>query len=272
MGRKIIDRTGEQYGEWTLVSFSHTKHHRTWNDTYWECVCSCGNSGIVCIKDLKKGRSTSCGCSRSTHGMNGTPTHNTWTRIKQYHSAEMYLPWVVSFVNFLKDMGEKPMGATFCKINNDKGYIPDNCKWYFQHNMTGTPEHSAWLGLIGRCTNINDQDYHHYGGRGISVCAEWKDSFENFYKDMGDRPSDKHSIDRVDNEGNYTSANCKWSTMQEQSNNRRTNRWITYNGETKTLIQWSTELGISTPTISRRLSDNWPMSKAFSTKDYRYKD
>lgn len=92
--------------------------------------------------------------------------------------------------------------------------------WY-KHGMFGTPEYKAWSAMIQRCSNPKDSRYYSHGGRGIKVCDEWRASFENFYKDMGDRPSDKHSLDRIDNDGNYEPTNCKWSTQSEQNFNKR---------------------------------------------------
>jgi len=91
-----------------------------------------------------------------------------------------------------------------------------------KHGMYGTPEYMAWQDMLKRCNNENNQAYINYGGRGISVCPEWTNSFEVFYKDMGCRPSDLHSLDRVDNDQGYDSDNCRWATTREQQRNRRT--------------------------------------------------
>jgi len=85
--------------------------------------------------------------------------------------------------------------------------------------MSSTPAYISWLGMRQRCYYNKHNRYEHYGGRGIKVCDEWVDSFENFHKDMGDKP-EGYSIDRVDNDGDYTPKNCKWSSVKEQNNNR----------------------------------------------------
>lgn len=87
-----------------------------------------------------------------------------------------------------------------------------------------TPEYIAWSNIIGRCENKNHQAFDNYGGRGIKMCAEWRSSFERFLSDVGSRPSDDHSLDRINNDGNYEPGNVRWATLSEQAKNRREQR------------------------------------------------
>jgi len=89
------------------------------------------------------------------------------------------------------------------------------------HKMSKTRVYRIWKNMKERCRNKNKSNYKYYGGRGISVCEEWDKSFIDFYKDMGEPPTIKHSIDRIDVNGNYEPSNCKWSTQSEQCKNRR---------------------------------------------------
>lgn len=111
----------------------------------------------------------------------------------------------------------------------------------------------VWQGMIRRCEGENATDYKNYGGRGITVCAEWRNSYEQFMKDMGPRPTPKHTLERKDTNGNYEPGNCVWATMKEQQNNKRNNRLLTHNGETKTMTQWAESIGITVYAMYQRL-------------------
>tara|TARA_R110000787_G_C13271856_1_gene431571 strand:+ start:164 stop:808 length:645 start_codon:yes stop_codon:yes gene_type:complete len=131
------------------------------------------------------------------------------------------------------------------KYNHPKGY---NTKTY-----------KLWHTMIRRCHNKKSKDYKRYSSKGIIVCDRWQglNGFVNFISDMGERTSDLHSIDRIDNDGIYTPENCRWATIDEQANNRSSNLPITINGETKNLCQWSVIYKINNQTISERIKRGW---------------
>lgn len=131
--------------------------------------------------------------------------------------------------------------------------------------------------MIARCTQKSHPHFHRYGGRGITVCKRWRDSFFDFYFDMGKRPSKKHSIDRIDNDGNYSCGNCaecrekgwpmncRWATIHTQSRNRRQTHMITWNGKTQCLKDWADELGLGLSTLDARINVfGWHPDKAFT--------
>lgn len=130
-------------------------------------------------------------------------------------------------------------------------------------------EYSCWAAIKRRCLNKNVKHYDRYGGRGIQVCERWM-QFENFLSDMGRRPTPKHSIERIDNNGNYCKENCRWATASEQARNRRTSVLLTAFGRTQTLKAWSDEYGIHEMTITARIRRlNWSIEKALTTPSQR---
>lgn len=133
------------------------------------------------------------------------------------------------------------------------------------HGMSRTRIYQIWHMMKARCTNPNEKDYPRYGGRGIRVCEEWATSFETFVRDMGEPPTDQHTIERKENDGPYAPWNCRWATMVEQANNRRNNRHLVYNGASKTLAEWSRLLGINSKTIQHRLKKGLSVEQALST-------
>ncbi|MDX2215526.1 MAG: hypothetical protein SFY66_19840 [Oculatellaceae cyanobacterium bins.114] len=133
------------------------------------------------------------------------------------------------------------------------------------HNDVVTAEYTAWKNIKKRCNNVRAKEYKNYGGRGIKVCDRWANSFENFLADMGKRPTKNHSIERIDSDGDYSPENCKWATRGEQNRNMRNNRWITFEGETLVLGDWSERLQIPFTTLHYRLKAGWGVEKALTT-------
>jgi len=120
------------------------------------------------------------------------------------------------------------------------------------HGMRDTPEYAAWHSMKNRCQSPTSQGYAGYGGRGITVCDRWSGSFETFYQDMGARPSPAHSLDRIDCNGNYEPANCRWATIDVQNTNRRTTVFIEMNGETISLSEAARRCGLSRSALGAR--------------------
>lgn len=122
-----------------------------------------------------------------------------------------------------------------------------------RHGLSKTPTWNVWCDMWKRCSNPRSSYFHRYGGRGISVCARWQD-FAAFVADVGPRPSMAHTLDRIDNDGDYEPGNVRWATRKEQAQNRTTNHSITAFGRTQTLQAWAEELGIKSSTIRMRLT------------------
>lgn len=147
------------------------------------------------------------------------------------------------------------------------------------HGLSKTPTYQIWAGMMGRCFVNSHSAFERYGGRGITVCDRWL-TFENFLNDMGERP-DGLSLDRINNNGSYSPDNCRWTDVHTQLNNRRTSRFLTYQGRTQTHAEWERELGFGIGMIHNRLKlfDN-DLEKVFDprfhpgapTKLYTYRD
>lgn len=133
------------------------------------------------------------------------------------------------------------------------GCIAKNHDWKKTHNLRHIPEYDIWRLIKSRCYNQNNKSYKDYGGRGIKMSDEWKNSFADFIVDMGKRPTNKNSIDRIDNNRDYCFENCRWSTAKEQGCNKRNNIVIEFNGQTLTASQWADKLNIKYRSFVKRL-------------------
>lgn len=125
------------------------------------------------------------------------------------------------------------------------------------------PEWEAWAGMWKRCTDKNRPNYKDYGGRGIAICERWK-KYENFLEDMGRKPGRGYSVERRNNDLGYFPENCYWATRTQQASNRRSNRWIEFQGERLTLTQWEQKLGFTRDRIRQRLSQGWTVERALT--------
>lgn len=133
------------------------------------------------------------------------------------------------------------------------------------HGKHGTRIYRIWQNMKKRCLTKTDRSYPYYGGRGITICDKWM-RFEGFYSDVGEPPSAKHQLDRIDNNGNYTPENIRWVLSSENCRNRRSNRLIEWNGEVKTVVEWSEILGINWGVLRQRLYRGWTVERAFTEK------
>lgn len=132
------------------------------------------------------------------------------------------------------------------------------------------PTYRAWQAMKNRCLNKAGINYNNYGGRGITVCDEWRNSFVNFYKDMGERPSNKYSLDRIDNNGNYCKQNCRWATKIQQANNTRFNRKINYNGKEISLKDFGKKVNLKRKALSWRIHNGWTIEEIKNNEKIKY--
>ena len=148
------------------------------------------------------------------------------------------------------------------KSNLHKTHGHSECRK--SENPLGYKCYYTWQAMKRRCYYSKDKRFSNYGGRGIKICDEWKNSYENFLNDMGLPPTSSHSIERIDNDSNYCKSNCKWILVEHQAKNKSNNRKITFNGVTMNLADWSRDTGIKRETIARRLNNGWSIEKALT--------
>ncbi len=136
---------------------------------------------------------------------------------------------------------------------------------HITHGGRHTRLYSIWAHMKERCLNPNSISYKNYGGRGITVCDEWKQDFAAFRGwAYANGYSDELEIDRIDNDGDYCPENCRWATRKAQTYNRRSNRYLEHNGRKQTVMEWAHETGISHKTLYDRLKSGWPVDRALT--------
>lgn len=134
-----------------------------------------------------------------------------------------------------------------------------------KHGLTLSSEYFTWKAMKSRCYNPKYRAFSDYGGRGITICDRWRNSFEAFLEDVGHQPSTEHTIDRFpNNQGNYEPGNVRWATPRQQGRNRRTNVVLVFGEKRMTLIEWSEWLGIGKTTLIERLRSGWTVRRALT--------
>lgn len=134
------------------------------------------------------------------------------------------------------------------------------------------PEYRVWKGIKQRCLNPSNPRFVFYGGRGITICKRWSDSFADFIGDMGRRPSDKHQLDRINNNAGYAPENCRWTDAKSNARNRRDNLTLAHDGKALTLSEWAEVTGIHWGTIWARIRKNgWSVSRALTEPVHKEK-
>jgi len=140
---------------------------------------------------------------------------------------------------------------------------------YEKHGRSNTSLHQLWLNIKDRCGNSKNPYFHNYGGRGITICDEWGSSFSAFSVAVGERPSPRHTIDRIDNDLGYVPGNIRWATRKEQAQNMRKNNFLEHNGRTQTIAAWAEEIGVVPSTLWYRIFiKGLPVSAALTMSRY----
>jgi hypothetical protein len=131
-------------------------------------------------------------------------------------------------------------------------------------NYKISSEYHSWIAMVRRCYRPKHETFSYYGGRGITICDEWQNSFASFIEHLGLKPSPLHTLDRIDNSRGYEPGNVRWATKKEQMRNRRNNHRLTFNGETHSTVEWSEIVGIKPKTIKWRIKAGWTIERALT--------
>jgi hypothetical protein len=239
-----------------------------------EYECFCGNVFITRMRHVKTGNTKSCGCYR----------------LSQLKKTICIKYKVGDYINGCKYLGEtatknKARKALFeCKycgnefttsISSIKSSHAKSCGCYkikrlietqTKHGLCDTKEYNSWAGMKCRCYDEKNERFSDYGGRGICVSQEWRDDFLQFFKDMGEAPSAKHSIDRIDVNGDYCKENCKWATAKEQNRNTTKTVYVMYKGERRKLIELIELSGVNDKTVRDRIKRGISVEDALENK------
>lgn len=257
----FFDLTGLRFGRWIVMSYS-------W-DGRWLCCCDCGITKTVIGRSLRNGTSVSCGCyCRDQKHDNVTDfsgqVFGRWTIVKRIGKVGSL--WLCKC-----ECGtERAVQSATFKRGRSKScgcYRDDVAEnLHKRHGLSRTKPYITWTGMKQRCYNPNFEQYKDYGGRGITVCDEWRESFTKFYLDMGDAPENM-TLDRIDNNGNYEKTNCRWASPVQQAENRRQQSKevrLTFAGITLTISDWAKRLNIPRTRIYSRLKSRWEIERVLS--------
>lgn len=255
--RNVKDLSGQRFGR--LVAVEYAGRER------WRCQCDCGNSKLVVTGNLKR-HTRSCGCIAKQPRSDLTGVRRGLLTVVAIHDRKGGHPrWFCRCdcggTSIITDYTLRHGTTMSCGCLSSRTTIGDRVRI---HGKTSCPEYKVWCGMKRRCLNRNERSYVQYGGRGISICARWANSFEAFLEDMGARPSIRHEVDRIDNNGNYEPGNCRWLLKAKQAQNRRNNTYITHDGKTLCLMEWQRITGIKYATIQHRIYRGWSVSDALT--------
>ena len=267
------DLTGMRFGRLTV---QRRAENNKWGQAQWICLCDCGNEAKVDAGNLTKGKTQSCGCLWKEKAGRKPAADLSGQRFGKLVAIER-----------VNQKGERPKWLCKCDCGNEKvvsscgllngrtkscGCLTSekNIERSTTHGCTKSRLYRVWIGMKSRCENDKRECYKNYGGRGISVCEGWKDFsvFREWALSTGYDETAAHGVctlDRIDVNGDYCPENCRWVTMKTQCRNKRGNRFIEFNGDRKTVAEWSEITGMEYNTLLRRINAGWDAERALTT-------
>lgn len=262
---KMVDISGERFGMLTAIKAERSDKRGWW----WKCECDCGNTCVVTASVLRHDGKWHCGCQK---GEQYNIIGNKYGMLTVIERAENHVcrngkvkrQWVC-----LCECGNTTVVKTRSLTSGNtkscgcyrREYVRET---HFKHGETGKRLYLTWQNMKRRCFNKKDKSYKNYGGRGITVSAEWVDNFEAF-RDWAIMSGykDELTIERIDVNGDYCAENCKWATRREQSRNKRdTIRFVRPDGEVVPMIDEAERLGVKMSTVRERLKLGWRVDDA----------
>lgn len=261
---RTASHEGEVFGRLTILR-KDTLNEKSGK---WICRCTCGVEKSIWYSNLIRGMSKSCGCLQKEEQSNRQGIDRTGlksgrlTAIKRNGFKGEQLAWLCKCDcgNTVTISGyEFGSGGTLSCGCLQKERTAESLR---THGMSSSREYRSWLAMRQRCTNDKRDNWMHYGGKGITICQEWMDSFENFYSSMGPIPSDRHSIERNDTTGNYEPGNCRWATPTEQMRNTTKTKKLSWDGKIVSIAELSEITGIPYTLLQGRLASGWSVDDA----------
>ncbi len=232
---KAVDLTGQKFSKLLVLSRAGIKKS---GNLKWLCLCDCGASLVTVGSRLLSGETKSCGCLKKEPAMHANLPGQRFGRLIVLSKAEAYVDgrskWLcqcdcgkqkVIGLKALRSGNTQSCGCLASEKSSERRLTHGHTR---HHQPSST--YLSWHSMRQRCLNPNDPDYSRYGGRGIIVCERWED-FQNFLTDMGERPEGL-TLERIENDGNYSPDNCIWATRKQQANNRQ-DAWIARRGKPK---------------------------------------
>lgn len=259
---KIEPEIGKKIGRLTIIDFCILSENKVKPTRGVICRCDCGKMKIASYYSVKNQSTSSCGCLYSPD-LSGKSFGYFIALCRDPNNSYNY---------FCKCKCGVVKSVPYSHLKTGR-IVSCGCKRGRCNGLSKTKVYRAWTAIRQRCYNPNNISYPNYGAKGVVVCDRWLQSFNNFFEDVGLPPTNQHSLDRYPNtSGNYEPTNFRWATDTEQAQNRTTNKFVDYNGETLCLYEAARKYGVVEPGVFvRRLRLGWGIEKALKTPKLKNK-